>query len=46
MRVSNNFIANLLLILLLIPIGIWYLLKWIIKGIVLIIFTFRNLVKQ
>lgn len=46
MRVSESFLVNFLMVLLLIPIGIWYLLKWTIKGIALLVLTMKNSIKQ
>ncbi len=46
MQVSKSFLVNFLMVLLFIPIGVWYLLKWTIKGIILLVLTIQNSVKQ
>nr|DAT22771.1 MAG TPA: hypothetical protein [Caudoviricetes sp.] len=45
-QVSKSFLVNFLMALLFIPIGVWYLLKWTIKGIILLVLTIQNSVKQ
>lgn len=42
MRVPQSFLEGLIMFLLLIPIALFYILKWLIKGIVVLIATMKN----
>lgn len=42
MRVPRSFLEGFIMFLLLIPIAVYYIVKWIIKGIVILIVTIKN----
>lgn len=42
MRTPRSTLEGLILVLLLIPIGIYYLIKWIVQGIVLLVVSIKN----
>lgn len=42
MRVPRSFLEGFIMFLFLIPIAVYYIVKWIIKGIVILIVTFKN----
>lgn len=42
MRVPRSFLEGFIMFLFLIPIAVYYIVKWIIKGIVILIVTIKN----
>lgn len=42
MKVPQSFLEGFIMFVLLIPIGIFYLIKWVIKGIVILVITFKQ----
>lgn len=42
MRVPQSFLEGFIMFLFLIPIAVYYIVKWIIKGIVILIVTIKN----
>ena len=42
MRVPRSFLEGFIMFLFMIPIAIYYIVKWIIKGIAILIITIKN----
>ncbi len=42
MRTPRSTLEGLILVLLLIPIGVYYLIKWIVQGIVILVVSIKN----
>lgn len=42
MRVPRSFLEGFIMFLFMIPIAVYYIVKWIIKGIVILIVTIKN----
>lgn len=42
MRVPQSFVEGFIFVLLMIPIGVFYLIKWIIKGITVLVIAIKE----
>lgn len=42
MRVPQNFVEGFIFVLLMIPIGVFHLIKWIIKGIAVLVIAIKE----